>query len=86
MKILEKRLEGEYGRSYIEKHSDEDRKYHINSMGKAAQENAWGEIVAVDENGKEYPVMCGHGGSMWLCRKCKDEILLEQAKQTAPTK
>ncbi len=74
--IIEKRLEGKMGRNYIERISKEDRKHGINSMGNLALRNAYGEILHRDEKtGKECPVICGHGGSMWLCRACKDTIL-----------
>lgn len=74
-RIIEKRLEGEFGREYIEKRSEEDRKHGINSMGTLARDNAFGEIVSVEDDGRELPVICGHGGSMWLCRACKEKIL-----------
>ena len=74
-KIVEKRLEGEIGRDYIERLSAEDARLGINSMGKLAQENAYGEIVSIEDTGMELPVTCGHGGSMWLCRACKNMIL-----------
>jgi len=40
--------------------------------------NAYGTLISVESNGKEYPVICGHGGSMWLCRNCKEQILREE--------
>lgn len=35
------------------------------------QENAYGNVVQWDEaNQKDIPIICGHGGSMWLCMGC----------------
>ena len=76
--IIEKRLTWE--RDYIEKLSSEDAKYQINSKGTLATENAYGEIMAQYDDGNEFPVICMHGGSMWLCRGCKIKILGEQSE------
>lgn len=74
--IIEKRLEGKWGRAYIERRSESDRKHGLNTLGSLAEDNAFGEIVDVDkETGKICAVICGHGGSMWLCRACKNRIL-----------
>lgn len=74
--IKEQKLQGEWGRDYIIALSHEDKVHGVNSMGHLAERNAFGEIVDVCEHsGRIYPVICGHGGSMWLCRSCKDEIL-----------
>ena len=80
--FVEKRIEGDYGRSYIEKMSEEDRRHKINSMGTLALKNAYGELVFVEEDGTELLVICGHGGSMWLCRECKDKTLENQKLRT----
>lgn len=40
--------------------------------------NAYGTLASLYTNGIEYPVVCGHGGSRWLCPECKDKILLMQ--------
>lgn len=32
--------------------------------------NWFGKIVTVDEDGRELPVMCGCGGSEYLCKPC----------------
>ena len=43
------------------------------------EDNAYGEIMCWDEPNKKYmPVICGHGGSMWLCRGCLDRIAKEE--------
>jgi len=39
--------------------------------------NCWGLVVSVQENGDILPIMCGHGGSMWLCPKCAEKLLRE---------
>ena len=74
--IKEERLKGENGRDYIERLSENDKKYQINSKGTLAQNNAFGEIISYCPDCElKIPVICGHGGSMWLCRKCKERIL-----------
>jgi len=82
--FVEKRIEGRYGRDYIEQLSKEERwhsRYKMDKTGIStlAQENAYGELVFINEESDiTSPVICGHGGSMWLCRKCKNRILEEQ--------
>lgn len=62
--LIEKRVEGPYGRSYIE------------GLGaEAALTNAFGTLVSLEDDGAEFPVICLHGGSMWLCQSCKDRLL-----------
>lgn len=40
------------------------------------ESNACGEIVSkCPDCNKSLPIICMCGGSMWLCRKCKEEIL-----------
>ena len=74
--FIEERLGGEDGRDYIEKVSANDAKHKINSCGSLAKENAYGEIVwSCPDCGLKTPVICGHGGSMWLCRFCKEQLL-----------
>lgn len=70
--IVEKRLRGEVGRLYIERVAagEPDPDAYLDR-------NAYGEIVDVEEGREDYPVICGHGGSMWLCRDCKNRILRE---------
>ena len=65
-------------RAYIENISAEDKTHNINSLGTLAKKNAYGELVAEYDDGTEGHVICGHGGSMWLCRECKDKILSEE--------
>jgi len=43
--------------------------------GPEGEDNAYGEIEARVGDGSYGPVICGHGGSMWLCRACKERIL-----------
>ncbi len=74
--IKEQKMQGKYGRNYIVALSHEDNVHGINSMGQLAERNAFGEVVDVNEKtGEILPIICGHGGSMWLCRRCKDEIV-----------
>ncbi len=38
-------------------------------------ENAYGRVMSWDKaNQKLIPVICGHGGSMWLCEKCFNKM------------
>ena len=45
--------------------------------------NYYGRLVLKDENAIEgyMPVICGHGGSMWLCAGCAQLILENQGKE-----
>ena len=68
-------------RDYICALSYEDKKHGVNSMGTLSARNAYGELFWADENSPEgIPVICGHGGSMWLCRECNNRILEAQEK------
>lgn len=82
VRYVEERMPGKTGRDYIELISSEDAKYQINSRGTLASENAYGEIMAEYDDGSKVPVICGHGGSMWLCRQCKEHAL-GRAEKTA---
>ena len=48
---------------------------------KEVEGNAYGEILSVDKQGKQIPVICGHGGSMWLCRSCANKIMQEEVEK-----
>ena len=73
--FIQTRISGPCGRDYIENMSREDEKHQINSMGRLAEQNAYGEIGSYcPDCERTYPVICGCGGSMWLCRKCADLI------------
>ena len=37
-------------------------------------DNAYGEVLFVDVGGEKSPVICRHGGSMWLCRECSYKL------------
>jgi hypothetical protein len=37
--------------------------------------NAYGSIWAQAENGRRYTLMCGHGGSMWMCLGCAQAMI-----------
>ena len=44
----------------------------------AVRGNAYGTVVQYNEaNLKNIPVICGHGGSMWLCPECAERIVQE---------
>lgn len=36
--------------------------------------NAYGLVISKDG----YPVICGHGGSGWLCNSCADQITKDE--------
>jgi len=73
--FIKTRIGGTCGRDYIEQMSREDEKHQINSMCKLAEQNAYGEIGSYCPDCENtFPVICGCGGSMWLCRKCADLI------------
>lgn len=42
--------------------------------GPAGEDNAFGEIVSDRPGEAPLPIICGHGGSMWLCRTCMARI------------
>lgn len=40
--------------------------------------NMYGKVLSWDKPSKKYiPIICGCGGSMWLCKKCADKIINE---------
>ncbi len=45
-------------------------------------ENAYGLVTAQMSNGQIGSVICGHGGSMWLCRNCADSIIRNNGGST----
>lgn len=48
--------------------------------------NAYGFVVTYDEPSQKFiPVICGHGGSMWLCPECAKHIV-EHDKKLLPLK
>jgi len=80
--LIEEQIPGKWGRGYIEKLSEEDKKLQINSHGRLASENAWGEIQWHCPDCKQtLGVICGHGGSMWLCRQCKERMIKDQGTE-----
>jgi hypothetical protein len=50
-------------------------------IGSDGKPNAYGYVVSVYrvrpgfEIFKDYPVICGHGGSAWLCGTCAEDIM-----------
>lgn len=69
-------------RQEVLNNSEHDRINCINSRGTLANDNAYGEIVSrCKDCGKTTPIICMHGGSMWLCRQCKEDILKEEQKR-----
>ena len=85
VKYKQERIPGPAGRDAIEAISMEDARLQINSLGAVATQNAYGEIVAEYDDGKLLPVICGHGGSMWLCRACGEELIKQQQTTDSPT-
>ena len=54
---------------------------YIEMLFKSTTDNAYGELLFKNEKtGELSNVMCGHGGSMWLCRECKNKALSSQEK------
>lgn len=43
--------------------------------GAPLPENDYGRVVSVSEAGIVYSVICGHGGSMWLCHDCAARLV-----------
>ncbi len=37
--------------------------------------NAYGSVLAEHTDGSRIGVMCGHGGSAWLCLECAEKII-----------
>lgn len=48
--------------------------------GPAGEDNAYGELT-IDGG----PIICGHGGSMWLCRSCAEKIKKLEHFNVRPT-
>ena len=70
---------GPAGRDYIEQISREEARYQINSKGSIAHNNAYGLFGSYcPDCEKITPVICGCGGSMWLCRKCAEELVVKK--------
>lgn len=40
------------------------------SLSLGNPDNYYGRILLEQEDGERLPVICGHGGSMWLCKEC----------------
>ena len=38
--------------------------------------NAYGSVLAEYDDGSKLGVMCGHGGSAWLCLECAKQCLI----------
>lgn len=47
------------------------------------QDNYYGRLVVQTDNAIAgyMPVICGHGGSMWLCASCAQALLEHQTKE-----
>lgn len=41
--------------------------------------NYYGRLLSLQEDGRYIPVICMHGGSMWLCAGCAQMILQSEA-------
>jgi len=58
-------------RLYAEAHPE-----RYNEAADYFERNAYGLVVSWDESSKKFiPVICGHGGSMWLCRECAEKAV-----------
>ncbi len=74
--LIQTRIGGLCGRAYIEESSASDAKHQINSMGNLAYNNSYGLIGSYcPDCERTLPVICGHGGSMWLCRECAKGLI-----------
>jgi hypothetical protein len=49
------------------------------------QDNIFGLILCEHESGQIIPIICGHGGSGWLCRECGLKALSANAPKPQPT-
>jgi hypothetical protein len=45
-------------------------------------ENAYGSVLELMSDGSKIPIICGHGGSAWLCFYCAKKIM-DGTSQTA---
>ena len=44
-------------------------------------DNAFGSILAEYDDGSRIGVICGHGGSAWLCLKCAEDTYRQMLKE-----
>ena len=52
-----------------------DRQHDINDWRYHLDTNAYGLIVVWEEaSQRDLPVICGHGGSRWLCQACAEAL------------
>jgi hypothetical protein len=76
IQFIQARIGGLCGRIVIEEASASDAKHQINSMGNLAYNNAYGLVGSYcPDCERTLPVICGHGGSMWLCRGCAKGLI-----------
>lgn len=40
--------------------------------------NAYGSVLAENDDGSKISVICGHGGSAWLCFNCARKVMNQQ--------
>jgi len=73
-------VDGVLGRADLERVLDEDRRHGVNQQ---RQKNCWGLVYSYCPDCEEtLPIICGHGGTMWLCEKCYlDMMRYEEKKQ-----
>lgn len=63
----------------------EARQRLLTETGGSPGSNAYGTVMSWDEASEKWlPIMCGHGGSMWLCPGCA-ERLINNGWETTPT-
>lgn len=51
------------------------RKRNVHQPPQYFADNAYGLVLSEQEDGERIPVICGHGGSSWLCHGCAVTML-----------
>ena len=57
-----------------------DNEYRVREIEENYQKkgNMYDKLLSWDEPNKKYiPIICGHGGSMWLCFRCYNKMIKE---------
>lgn len=59
--------------------SSDARTSLLSCEGINERDNAYGQLLSTHASSPDgIPVICGHGGSMWLCRSCAEKFWNEQ--------